>query len=159
MSFCYTKSLLPSGGFKKLATRFSMDDFKKLNGRPKLKTGKRIKFINVRFTADEYKLVEELEKELAVSKTELIRMRILSDAKSTVVNARQLIRHLDDAGAEMGRIGNNINQLARHANVLKLQGNLNPAVIGKFNLLFEEYIRIQQMLETSLRKIIRAMGN
>jgi hypothetical protein len=136
-----------------------MGDFKKLNGRPQLKEGKRTKFINVRFTEDEYKEVAELEKELALSKTDLIRMRILSDAKKTVINAKELIKHLDAVGAEMGRIGNNINQLAKHANTLKLQGALNPMVVERFNQLFEVYIQIQQLLEASLRKIIRAMGS
>jgi hypothetical protein len=160
MSFCFTKSLLPfQGGLKKLATRFSMDDLKKLNGRPKLNEGKRTKFINVRFTEDEYKTVGELEKELGISKTELIRMRILSDAKVTVINSKELIRNLDAIGAEMGRVGNNINQLAKHANILKLQNALTPLVAEKFNQLFEDYIQVQQMLEAALRKIIRAMGN
>ena len=147
------------GGLKKLATRFSMDDLKKLNGRPKLKEGKRSKFINVRFTEDEYKTVCDLEKELGISKTELIRMRILSDAKRTVINSKELIRNLDVIGAEMGRVGNNINQLAKHANILKLQGALNPFVAEKFNGLFEDYIQVQQMLEVALRKTMRAMGN
>ena len=135
-----------------------MEDFKKLNGRPKLKDGKRIKFINVRFTEDEYKDVSELEKQLGITKTDLIRMRILSDAKKTVINSKELIHHLDKVGAELGRIGNNINQLAKHANILKLQGGLNPGIISKFNELFGDYIKVQQLLEISLRKIIRAMG-
>jgi len=136
-----------------------MEDYKRLNGRPQLKEGKRTKFINVRFTEDEYKEVAELEKELALSKTDLIRMRILSDTKKTVINAKELIKHLDTVGAEMGRIGNNINQLAKYANTLKLQGALNPMVVERFNQLFEGYIQIQQLLEASLRKIIRAMGS
>lgn len=144
---------------KKFATHFFMEDFKKLNGRPKLKEGKRTKFINVRFTEAEYKEVSALEKELGVSKTDFIRMRILSDAKKTIVNSRDLLKYLDSAGAEMGRIGNNINQLAKHANTLKLKGALNPGIIEQFNRLFEEYIRVQQQFEIALRKIIRAMGN
>ncbi|BAU51947.1 plasmid mobilization protein [Mucilaginibacter gotjawali] len=135
-----------------------MENFKKLNGRPKLKEGKRTKFINVRFTEDEYKDVAELEKQLGITKTDLIRMRILSDAKKTVINSKELIHHLDKVGAELGRIGNNINQLAKHANILKLQGRLNPGIISKFNELFGDYIKVQQLLEISLRKIIRAMG-
>ena len=86
-------------------------------------------------------------------------MRILSDAKRTVINSKELIRNLDAIGAEMGRVGNNINQLAKHANILKLQGALNPLVAEKFNQLFEDYIQVQQMLEAALRKIIRSMGN
>jgi hypothetical protein len=135
-----------------------MEDFKKLNGRPKLKEGKRTKFINVRFTEDEFKDVGELEKQLGITKANLIRMRILSDAKKTVINSKELIQHLDKVGADLGRIGNNINQLAKHANVLRLKGGLNPAIISDFNELFEDYIKIQKLLEISFRKIIRAMG-
>ncbi|WEA00741.1 plasmid mobilization protein [Mucilaginibacter sp. SJ] len=136
-----------------------MVDFKKLNGRPKLEEGRRTNFINVRFTDDEYKEITEIEQQLGISKTELIRMRILSDAKQTVINAKELIIYLDAVGAEMGRIGNNINQLAKHANTLKLKGALNPMIIEQFNRLFEEYIQVQQILEAALRKIIRTMGN
>ena len=135
-----------------------MADLKKLNGRPKLKDGKRTRFINVRFTEDEYKDVAALEKQLGITKTDLIRMRVLSDAKKTVINSRELIKYLDSAGVEMGRIGNNINQLAKHANTLRLQGRLNPLIVDQFNRLFEEFIHVQQQFEVSLRKIIRAMG-
>jgi hypothetical protein len=135
-----------------------MVDLKKLTGRPKLKEGKRARFINVRFTEDEYKLVTEMEEQLDISKAELIRMRILTDAKKVVINSKELIKRLDGVGAELGRIGNNINQLAKHANILKLQGQLSPLVIKKFNELFEEYILVQQLLEAALRSIIRAMG-
>ena len=135
-----------------------MGNQKRLTGRPQLLEGKRNKRIIARFTELEYREVTELEIELGVSKTDLIRMRILSDAKKKVVNSRELIKYLDGAGAEMGRIGNNINQLAKHANTLKLKGVLNPAIITQFNALFEEYIQVQQRFEISLRKIIRAMG-
>ncbi|MDB5118762.1 MAG: Bacterial mobilization protein MobC [Mucilaginibacter sp.] len=135
-----------------------MEDFKKLNGRPKLKEGKRTKFINVRFTEEEFKEVAALEKQLGITKADLIRMRILSDAKKTVINSKELIHHLDKVGAELGRIGNNINQLAKHANVLRLKVGLNPVIISDFNELFEDYIKVQKLLEISFRKIIRAMG-
>jgi hypothetical protein len=135
-----------------------MEDFKKLNGRPKLKEGKRTKFINVRFTEEEFKEVAGLEKQLGITKADLIRMRILSDEKKTVINSKELIHHLDKVGAELGRIGNNINQLAKHANVLRLKGTLNPVIISDFNELFEDYIKVQKLLEISFRKIIRAMG-
>jgi hypothetical protein len=135
-----------------------MGDFKKLNGRPQLKTGKRTKKIDVRFTEDEYELVLAMEKELGISKTELVRIRILNDAKKVVVNSKELIMQLDAVGAEMGRVGNNINQLAKHANVLNLKGALNASVAARFNELMDTYIKMQQALEIALRKIIRAMG-
>jgi hypothetical protein len=146
-------------GELKIRNSFFMDDFKKLKGRPKLKEDKRCKFINVRFTEAEFNTIGELEKNLGITKTELIRLRVLSTAKQTIVNSSEVIKHLDWIGGELGRIGNNINQLARHTNVLNLQGRLNPSIVEDFNLLFQDYILVQQSVETSMRKIIRVMGS
>jgi hypothetical protein len=135
-----------------------MESKKKLNGRPLLKDGKRTKIINVRFTQEEFDSLLELEEALGISRTELVRMRVLENADKIVVNSKALIKYLDHIGAELGRVGNNINQLAKHANTLRLLGSLTPFVAEKFNLLFEEYIATQQTVEVALRKIIRTMG-
>jgi len=127
-------------------------------GRPQMETGKRSKKIDVRFTEDEYQLILSLEITLGISKTELLRQRVLSNGTTTVINAKELIRSLDDIFAEMGRVGNNINQLAKHANTLKLQGALSPIVAEHFNSLFQKYLQVQQQLDTSLRKVIRLAG-
>lgn len=135
-----------------------MGDLKKLSGRPQLEIGKRVKKIDVRFTEDEYNQVLALEKALGISKTDLFRMRVLNGAKQILVNSEDLIRQLDHIGAEMGRLGNNVNQLARHANGLNLRGALNAQVVVNFNGLMEAYIKSQQSLEVVLRKIIRTVN-
>lgn len=127
-------------------------------GRPQLESGKRTKKIDARFTEDEYNLIIGLEKTLGISKTELLRRRVLNNAGATIINAKDLINSLDGIFAEMGRIGNNINQLAKHANVLKLQGALSPIVAEQFDIHFQKYLLIQQQLEISLRKVIRLTG-
>jgi Bacterial mobilisation protein (MobC) len=58
-------------------------------------------------------------------------------------------------GVDMGRCGNNINQLAKYANILKKRGMLSPVVIERFNVLFEQYLKNQQALDVSLRKVFR----
>jgi hypothetical protein len=58
-------------------------------------------------------------------------------------------------GSELGRAGNNINQLARHANILNKRGRLDELVVKEFNILFKEYARIRNDTEKSLRQIIR----
>jgi hypothetical protein len=157
--FIITKRILPYGvNWQKSQLLFCMDEFKKMSGRPKLKSGKRSKKIDARFTDDEYELIAKLEKQFGISKTEIIRMRVLNDAEKIVVNAKELFKYLDSIGAEMGRAGNNINQLAKHANTLKLKNALSPSVVTEFNGLLEDYIGIQQTLEAALRKIVRAMG-
>jgi hypothetical protein len=124
-----------------------------------MKKDNRTKKIDARFTEAEYQLVLALEKELGVRKTDLVRMRLLSDAPAVVLNAKELIRSLDSIGAELGHSGNNINQLARYANILNKKRMLSPVVMERFNILFEQYISHQKNLEAALRSIVRAMNH
>jgi len=127
-------------------------------GRPIKAQGKRIRKIDARFTQDEYDTILELEKTMGIRKTDLVRTRLLQDARLTIVNAKELIGLIDSIGTEMGRCGNNINQLAKYANILRKRGVLSPMVSERFNILFEQYIENQKHLEVSLRKIIRIGG-
>jgi hypothetical protein len=124
-------------------------------GRPELAEGKKERFIRARFTEEEYKILLALEKELGMNHTELIRHRLLGSQHKQLVNAREVLNRLDLMGAELGRAGNNINQLARHANVLNNRGLLNETVVRDFNQLFREYSRVRNDTEKSLRQIIR----
>jgi hypothetical protein len=130
----------------------------KKGGRPKLIDGKRTKKVDARFTEDEYQLVLQLEQTLGVSKTELVRRGLLNNAPAIILNAKTMISELDSIGAELGRSGNNINQLARYANILQKANRLSPVVIERFNRLFEDHLRLREVLEVSLRNIIRRIG-
>lgn len=123
-----------------------------------MESGKRSKKIDARFTEDEYKVILSLEKTLGISKTEILRRRVLNNAEATIINSKELITGLDNIFAEMGRVGNNINQLAKHANTLRLQGALSPLIVDSFNIQFQQYLQLQQKLEISLRKVIRLVG-
>lgn len=124
-------------------------------GRPELKSGKKERFIRARLTEDEYQMLLALEKELGMNHTDLIRHKLLGGQRRQLVNAREVLSRLDLMGAELGRAGNNINQLARHANVLNKRGMLNETLVTEFNQLFREYTRIRNDIEKSLRQIIR----
>ncbi|WP_345947690.1 plasmid mobilization relaxosome protein MobC [Mucilaginibacter sp. PAMB04274] len=130
----------------------------KLAGRPKLAGNKRSRKIDARFTEAEYETIVALEQQLGVSKTELVRMRLLNNGDQVLVNAKEVISKLDSIGIEMGRIGNNVNQLARHANLLNLQGNVPPYVVDQFNQLLSRYIGILQEVDTTFRRVIRTTG-
>jgi Bacterial mobilisation protein (MobC) len=99
----------------------------------------------------------ELEKSLGISRSDIVRIRVLKNSSKMLVNTKELLHQLDQIGAELGRAGNNINQLARHANILQKRGQLGPDVITEFTSLFSEYIKVQQGLEKSIRQIIRLM--
>ncbi|WP_184547285.1 plasmid mobilization protein [Mucilaginibacter sp. FT3.2] len=124
-------------------------------GRPELQQGKKERFIRARLTEDEYNKLVALEKELGMNHTDLIRHRLLGSQHKQLVNAREVLNRLDVMGSELGRAGNNINQLARHANILNKRGRLDEMVVKEFNLLFREYARIRNDTEKSLRQIIR----
>lgn len=132
---------------------------RKLNGRPPLQEGKRDFRITARFTESEYKIVEGLEDTLGVNKTEIIRSRLLHNGSTIMVNAKEVIRELDRIGTELSRTGNNINQLAHYANLLKLKSTWSPGVMENFNVLFQEHLDQRRELDTSLRKIIRILGH
>lgn len=117
--------------------------------------GKRTKKIDVRFTETEFELVLHLERTLGLSRADLIRDRVLKDSVEVIVNAEQLIAALDLLGTEMGRNGNNINQLARYANTLTRQGILSVVVVERYSILLEDYREIQKRLEQLMRKVIR----
>ena len=121
--------------------------------------GKRIKKIDARFTEQEYAIVVAMEKALGIRKTDLVRLRVLHQSQNVLINAKEMITLLDGIGAELGRSGNNINQLARYANILKKSGALSPLVTERFTILFESYLLQQKGLEVALRKIIRMMSS
>jgi hypothetical protein len=130
----------------------------KLRGRPQMESGRRTKKIDARFTEAEYQLITGMEKELGISKTDLIRLRLLDDAQKIVVNATAMIGRLDSIGAEMGRSGNNINQLAKYANVLNKQGILSAAVCERLTILLEQHNGLQKEMTVALRQLIRQLG-
>lgn len=126
-------------------------------GRPPMLNGKRTYIIKAKLTEDEFKTVLEIQKRSGLNRMELIRRRVLEKGKTVTINTAELLSALDSIGSEMGRAGNNINQLARHANAINKQGRLNEQIVKDFNMLFSDYIHWQQELEKLLRHILRAM--
>jgi len=111
----------------------------------------------LRLSEGELQQFLELEKSLGITRSDIIRIRVLQNASGMLINTKELMKVLDATGAELGRAGNNINQLARHANVLVKQGMLNQDIVCEFNILLGNYITVQQELEKNLRHLIRLM--
>lgn len=97
----------------------------------------------------------ELEKALGLSRADIVRIRVLQHAKKMLVNTTEIMKLLDGIGTQIGRSGNNINQLAKHANSLQQQGMLHSAIKRDLAPLLTEYIRLQRKLEQSIRQLIR----
>ena len=131
----------------------------KKNGRPLKAEGKRTKFIKARVTEEEYTLLQNLWLELGLKESDFLRMKLLRRAGKTVVNSGSLLKSMDVTGAEIRRSGNNINQLARHANFLNKRGMLSEPVVMEFNSLFTAYIKTFREMETIMRTVLRLMKN
>lgn len=97
----------------------------------------------------------ELEKALGISRADIVRIRVLQHSKKMLVNTTEIMKLLDSIGTEIGRSGNNINQLAKHANILQQQGMLHDILIRDLIPLLTEYVRLQRELEQSIRQLIR----
>ena len=123
------------------------------------KAEKRTWLIKARLSESDYQQLLTIESQSGLTRTEIIRNRLFKNTNKVMVNARELLQTLDEIGVELGRCGNNINQLPRHANVLNKQGALSAAVVIDFNKLFEEYIAAQRETEKCMRQLIRLMGS
>lgn len=125
-------------------------------GRPAMLSGKRTHIIKAKLTDDEIAVLIRMQQESGLNRTELIRKRVLGGSLVNI-NTSEIISVFDPIGAELGRAGNNINQLARHANTLSKQHKLDPSIVAIFNTLLTEYIQIQGELEKALRRLLRRL--
>lgn len=105
---------------------------------------------------------EQIEKEFKASgkksKSDYLRDRLLKKGKQLLaVNPVEFLRQLDRIGTETGRIGNNINQVAKYAHILAHQGKLDDGPLREFNHLMDEYMRNRRELIKAYRAVIRIM--
>ena len=95
-----------------------------------------------------------------MKESDYVRLMVLKPGSLKVkVNAHEVLRLLDHLGGELGRSGNNINQLARHANFLNKRGMLNAETVVRFNELFSEYITLFRQIEKETRALLRRLKN
>lgn len=117
----------------------------------------KVRRFELRLSEQELMQFLELEKSLGISRSDIVRIRVLKNAANMLTNTKELMKKLDAIGAELGRSGNNINQLAKHANILQKQGLLSQSVATEFTSLLGGYITVQQELEKNIRQIVRLM--
>ncbi|WP_313492365.1 plasmid mobilization protein, partial [Sphingobacterium multivorum] len=79
----------------------------------------RVYRFELRLTENEKAQFLALEKSLGINRSEIVRNRVLSHSSRILVDSKTILQMLDTLGSELGRSGNNINQLARHINTLK----------------------------------------
>lgn len=109
----------------------------------------------LRLTEHECNQLKALEKASGVSRSDIVRLRVLRNSDKTLIHGGQLIQKLDTVGVELSRAGNNINQLARHANTLDKRGEIHMLQVSEVDRLLGEHIKLQRELEVLMRQIIR----
>ena len=130
----------------------------KKNGRPLKLEGKRTRFIKTRVSEEEYARARDLWLSLGLKESDFVRLKLLKASSVSIkLNAAEALKTLDNIGSEIGRSGNNINQLARHANFLNKRGMLSVEVVTKFNELFSTYISLFRKMEKSTRELLRLL--
>lgn len=115
----------------------------------------RIYRFELRLTKAEKAQFLSLENSTGLNRSEIVRNKVLSHASKILVDSKTILQMLDTLGSELGRSGNNINQLARHINTLKLQGRLEPGELSRFPSLIADYIKYQRQIEQEFRNLMR----
>jgi len=128
-------------------------------GRPPLVSGKRVKKIDVRFTQEEFELILRMEQSSGMKKADLIRQKLLLEGERLLADAKAVMNSIDVIGLELSKAGNNINQLARYANILNKDGLLSAVVVDRLLLELRKYNKIKMDLERLMRKLIRLLSS
>lgn len=136
-----------------------MERSRKLLGRPQKPSGKRTRKIDVRFSDDEFAKILSLEKLLGLRRADIIRKKVLDVDLKLILDARSVLASLDQIGLELSRSGNNINQLARYANILIKQRILSPVLLNRYLKELEKHLFQMKLLQRDIRKIIRMLGS
>ncbi len=88
--------------------------------------------------------------------SDYLRRRILDSKRSKViVNKHELVKQLDKLGTEISRIGNNINQIAKYANIQLKTGKMDENTMIMFNAHMEHYLKDQKDLINAYRALVR----
>ena len=124
-------------------------------GRPKKLNGQKCKRIEIRLSDQELLILQGLEKETKISRSRLFVNRILNQQDFFVT--ADLIHVLASLGGEVGRIGNNINQLAKHCNTVVKHHQLPSGVVNEFNELMTIHLKNEQEMYKIFRQIYRVM--
>jgi len=136
-----------------------MERNRKLLGRPLKAEGKRVRKVDVRFSEAEFAKIIALENLLRLRRTDIIRKRLLETDLKLVFDARAVLSSLDQMGLELSRSGNNINQLARYANILIKQRILSAVLFDRYLKELEKHLFQMKSLQRDIRKIIRMLGS
>jgi len=129
---------------------------KEIGGRKKLPEHLKRKQFDIYLNDVELKILKDQQEMLGYKELRsYMRFKLLKDKKRMIyVNPVELIKQMDIYGIEMGRIGNNINQMSRHANLLSNENEIDVDVIEDFTKVIKEYNNLRSKILKCFNKIL-----
>ncbi|WP_162344186.1 plasmid mobilization protein [Cyclobacterium salsum] len=113
--------------------------------------------ITFRLNEQEVKFLDEFSKSAGISRSDTLRNLIRKmQGNASIIKTDKLLQTLNELAAEQGRVNNNINQLAKHAN--QYSPNLDPKVFSQFNSLLARYLDYQEDINRTFRKIYKSIS-
>ena len=115
--------------------------------------------ITFRLKAQEAKFLDDFSGSAGISRSDTLRnliRKIQGDA--SIIKTDKLLNTLSDLAAKQGRVNNNINQLARHANQYHKVSDLDPKVFVRFNTLLNRHLDFQEDMNRTFRKIYKSIS-
>src|SRR5690606_2500216 len=116
----------------------------------------RERIITFRLTDPEIKELDCLKEKYGLTRSDLIRKFLLEEKGPLIVNLKEFLEGMSELAAEQGRVNNNINQLAKHANQSHRPNHTNPLLFARFNELMRKYLEYQPLMTGSFKKIYRS---
>lgn len=115
-------------------------------GRRKLLDGqKREVKLQLHVTQAEYEKLNDQFRSTGIRYlSDYLRLLILGKRRAGhITNKKELICHLDSLGIQIGKTGNNINQIAKYANIQQKSGKVDRNTLINFNQQMSQYLTLQ----------------
>src|SRR5690554_1535057 len=117
----------------------------------------RERVICFRLADSEIKELDRLKEKYGMTRSDLIRKFLLEEKGPLIVNLKEFLEGMNELAAEQGRVNNNINQLAKHANQSLRPNQTNPLLFARFNELMGKYLEYQRLINGCFKKIYRSI--
>lgn len=112
----------------------------------------------IRLSEEELERLVLLEDETGSNRSDMFRLTVLNNSNKVLFNVKELLKTLHVISGDLGRVGNNINQLARHTNTINKNSNVPISIVADFNTLMADYLLVEQDLHKAFRDIYRLMS-
>ena len=129
---------------------------KKVRGRKPLPMDEKRERYYIYLNPKELKILnEQLDSSHHNRLSEFVRYKLLKNHNQVfTVNPVELLKTFDSYGTEMARIGNNVNQLAKFANQLNINNQVDPKVVSQLSERLVEYNALRTEIVKYFKRVM-----